>query len=244
MTDRVYPASRPGVTNLNGAYTKGQAYGAALPRYRPRPAKPRRSRGCLCCLWFLIIVAILIVLVAIAGAVLWLLYRPQEPKFSVGTLQISKLSVTKNTHLASDIQLQLTARNPNKKITFVYDDFNVQISSGDADLVDGSFPGFFHGKKNTTVVNADLKTKDLVLSTSDATKLKSAQSKGKISLDVNLDSHFRAKLGKWKTQKIKIEVKCSKVPGVISKTKKPSATSTADAKCDFNVKFKIFKWYI
>lgn len=196
----------------------------------------------MCCLWITAIVVILIVLAAIAAAVLWLLYRPQEPKFSVSSLQISKLSVTKNTHLASEVNLQLTAKNPNKKVTFVYDDFNVQISSGDADLVGGSVPGFFQGKKNTTIVKADLKTPDSVLAASDATKLKSAQSKGKITVDVDIDSHITAKLGKFKTQKIKMKVKCAKVPAVISKTKKTS--TSADSKCDFSVKFKIFKWYI
>lgn len=196
----------------------------------------------MCCLWITAIIVILIVLVAIAAAVLWLLYRPQEPKFSVSSLQISKLSVTKSTHLTSEILIQLTAKNPNKKVTFDYDDFNVQISSGDADLADGTVPGFFQGKKNTTIVKADLKTQDSVLAASDATKLKSAQSKGKISVDVNLDTHIRAKLGKWKTQKIKIKVKCSQVPVLISKAKK--ASTSTDSKCDFSVKFKIFKWYI
>lgn len=196
----------------------------------------------MCCLWITAIIVIVIVLAAIAGAVLWLLYRPQEPKFSVSSLQISKLSVTKNTHLASEVNLQLTAKNPNKKVTFVYDDFHVQISSGDADLVDGSVPGFFQGKKNTTIVKADLKTPDSVLAASDATRLKSAQSKGKITVDVDIDSHITAKVGKFKTQKIKVKVKCPKVSAIISKTKK--ASTSADSKCDFSVKFKIFKWYI
>uniref|UniRef100_A0A0C9RFU3 TSA: Wollemia nobilis Ref_Wollemi_Transcript_29510_1090 transcribed RNA sequence n=1 Tax=Wollemia nobilis TaxID=56998 RepID=A0A0C9RFU3_9CONI len=237
MTERVYPSNRPGVQNLNGAYTKG----ASVPRYRPEPEKERRNRCCLCCLWFTIVVVTLIVLVGIAALVLWILYRPQEPKFSVGALQISQLNVTKNTRLTSEVNLQLNARNPNKKVTFFYDEFSVKISSGDVDLAVGSVPGFFHGKKNITLVKADLKTKDLTIASSDAKKLKSAQSKGKISLDVDADTHVKVKVGKWKSHKIRVQVKCSDVATTISNTKK---ASDINSKCDLKVKFKIFKWYL
>eukprot|EP01018_Ginkgo_biloba_P003947 Gb_13977 [translate_table: standard] len=241
MAERVYPSSRPGVQNVNGAYTKGQMYGASLPAYRPEPEK-RRNRFGLCCLWFTIILVVLILLLGIAAFVLWFIYRPHTPKFSVETVQITRFNVTKNSHLNSEVILQIKARNPNKKITFFYDQTSVKVSSNDVDLVDGSFPGFFHGRKNTTILKTDLKTQNLALEASDAKTLKSDQSKGKISLDVHMDTHLRFKMGKWKSHKIRIKVNCNGVSAPISNTKKPSAPKQLDSKCKLKLKFKFFKW--
>lgn len=244
MAERVYPSNRPGVQNLNGAYTKGQMYGAALPTSRPTPPKKRRNRCCLCFLCLVGFLLALILLAGIAALVLWIIYRPHQPSFSVSTVQIPTFNVTKDSHLSYEFVLQMDARNPNKKVTFYYDAFSVKVSSGDLDLADGSVPGFFHGTKNTTAVKVDLKSKNLALGASDAKKLKSAQSKGKITLDVDLQTRVRVKMGKWKSHKVRVDVKCNGVSAVISSTKKASAAANSDAKCKIKIKFKVFKWYL
>jgi len=244
MAERVYPANRPGVQNLNGAYTKGQMYGAALPTFRPTPPKKRRNRCCLCFLSLIAILLGLILLAGIAALVLWVIYRPHQPSFTVTTVQIPKFNLTKNSQLSYEFALQIDARNPNKKVSFYYDAFSVKVSSGNLDLADGSIPGFFHGTKNNTVVKADLKSPNLALGASDAKKLKSAQTKGKITLDLDLQTHVRVKMGKWKSHKVRVDIKCSGVSAVISSTKKASTTANSDSKCKIKLKFKVFKWYL
>jgi hypothetical protein len=244
MAERVYPSNRPGVQNLNGAYTKGQMYGAALPTFRPTPPKRRRNRCCLC---FLCLVAFLLVLIlqaGIAALVIWVIYRPHQPSFTLNSVQIPKFNVTKDSHLSYEFDLQMDAKNPNKKVSFYYDVFSVKVSSGNVDLADGSVPGFFHGTKNTTVLKSNLKSQNLALGASDAKNLKSAQSKGKIKLDVDLQTRVRVKMGKWKSHNVKVDVKCKGVSAVISGTKKASPTANSDAKCEIKLKFKVFKWYL
>lgn len=242
MAERVYPSNRPGVQNLNGAYTKGQMYGASLPTFRPTPPKKRRNRCCLCCLGLVAFILFLILLAGIAALVIWIVYRPHEPSFAMSSVQIPKFNVTKDSHLSYEFVLQVDARNPNKKVSFYYDPFSVKISSGDVDLADGSVPGFFHGTKNTTVLKADLKSQNLALSSSDAKNLKSAQSKGKVKLDLDLQTRVRVKIGKLKSHKVRIDVKCKGVSAAISK--KASAAASSDTKCKLKLKFKVFKWYL
>jgi len=244
MAERAYPPNRPGVQNLNGAYTKGQMYSAALPSFRPTPPKKRSNRCCLCILCLISFLLALILLAGIAGFVLWIIYKPREPHFTVASVQIPKFNVTGGSHLSYEFILQMVAGNPNKKVNFYYDAFSVKVSSDNLDLADGSVPGFFHGTRNITVVKADLKSQNLALGASDAKKLKSAQSKGKITLDVDLQTRVRVKMGKWKSHKVRVNVKCNGVSAMISGNKKASASANSGFKCKIKLKFKVFKWYL
>lgn len=242
MAERVYPSNRPGVQNLNGAYTKGQMYGASLSTFSPTPPEKRRNRCCICFLCLVGFLFALILLAGIAALIIWIVYRPHEPSFAVSSVQIPKFNVTKDSHLSYEFVLQVDARNPNKKVSFYYDPFSVKISSGDVDLADGSVPGFFHGTKNTTVLKADLKSQNLALSASNAKNLKSAQSKGKVKLDLDLQTRVRVKMGKWKSGKVRVDIKCKGVSAAISK--KASAAASSDSECKLKLKFKVFKWYL
>lgn len=230
-----------------GAYTKGQIYGASLPAYRLRaPKKKQRNNSCcMCCLCLIVLLLILFLLAGIAGLVFWVIYRPQLPKISVNSVQIPKFKVTGISHLTYEFIVKLNAMNPNKKVSFIYDDFPVKLSSDGVDIAEGSVPGFFHGTQNNTVVKADLKSPNMVLDGSDAKKLKSAESKGKITLDIKVGTRVRVQIGKWKSPKIGIEVNCSEISAEISRTKKTlgSTTSDSNSKCNFKVRVKVFKWY-
>jgi len=191
----------------------------------------------------LLLLALLLV-VGIAGLVVWVIYRPELPKISVTSVQIPMFTLAKNSqYLTYEFILKLRAWNPNKKVSFIYDDFTVKLSSGDVDIGDGSVPGFFHGTGNTTAVMADLKRQNMALDASDAKKLKSAKSKGNIMLDVKVGTHVGVKMSKWKSPKVRVEVNCHGISAVISKSKlKPTANS--NSKCMFKVRIKVFKWYL
>lgn len=244
MAEKAFPSNSAGVQNLNGAYTKGQMYSAALPAFRPTPPKERRNRCCLCFVGLIAFILAILLFAGITGFVLWVIYRPHQPNFTVTSVQIPKFNVTKDSYLRYQFVLQMDARNPNKKVTFYYDTFSVKVSTDNLDLADGSVPGFYHGTKNTTVLKADLKSENLALDASDAKKLKSAQSKGKITLDVDLQTRVRVKMGKWNSHKVRANINCNGVSAVISGTKKSSASAISDSKCNIKLKFKVFKWYL
>ncbi|KAK9075384.1 hypothetical protein SSX86_003707 [Deinandra increscens subsp. villosa] len=93
---------------------------------------------------------LLIVIAVVAGGVVYVLYRPHRPTFSVSALHICQLNLTSSNKLTTKFNFIVTARNPNKKIVFYYDPVSVSFNSNGVDVGDGSIPAFTMGKKNTT----------------------------------------------------------------------------------------------
>ncbi|OIW09000.1 hypothetical protein TanjilG_05976 [Lupinus angustifolius] len=251
MTDRVYPAAKPtvngGAANPSFPATKAQLYGASRPTYRPQPYHHRRSRRRICCticFWLILIILILLLLIGVAGAVVYLLYRPHSPSFTVTALKLSHFNLTSST-LNSKFNVNVTATNPNKKITFSYDPTTVSIFSGDVDVGDGIVPGFFHREKNTTLLKASILRSGVALENDDEAKLKSSmKSKSGLPLKVKLETKVKGKMGKLKTPKVRIRVVCDGIKVTLPVGKKPVVGSTSNAKCDVNVRFKIWKWTV
>ncbi|TKY48263.1 YLS9 protein [Spatholobus suberectus] len=255
MTDRVYPSAKPAV-NGNGAAanpsfpaTKAQLYGATRPTYRPQPHHHRRRsrRRCCCtfCFWLILTVLVVLLLLGIAGTIFYLLYRPHRPTFTVTSLKLSYLNLTSSSTLNSRFDLNVSTTNPNKKILFAYDPTTISILSGDVDVGDGTVPAFEHGRKNTTLLKASILSTGHALQSDQASRLK-ASMKGKngFPLKVNLETKVKAKMGSLKTPKVGIRVSCDGIRVTLPAGKKPATASTSDAKCEVDVRFKIWKWTV
>ncbi|KAF8401002.1 hypothetical protein HHK36_014305 [Tetracentron sinense] len=262
MTDRIYPSAKPASnppqtlngnananTNPSFPATKAQLYGATRPAYRPQP-KPRRSRrSCCCafCLWTTLLIIALLLLMAIAGAVIWVLYRPQRPAFSVSSLRIPQFNITtskdSSSHLNSKLDLTISARNPNKKLVFFYDPLTVTVKSDKVDVGNGSFPSFVHGTKNSTVLKSSISSAGRDLDTASVALLKSdLKKKSGLPLEIKLETKVKVKMGGLKTSKVGIRVSCDGIQAAVPKGKSPSTASTSDAKCKVNLRVKIWKW--
>ncbi|XP_055825137.1 NDR1/HIN1-like protein 13 [Solanum dulcamara] len=261
MADRVYPAAKPAAANgtaapapaaaVNGGANqafpanKAQLYNAARPTYRPMPPpkrKHRRSCCCCCCLFITFFIVIVILLAAIAGAIFWVLYRPQRPSFSVSTLQVSQFNLT-STKLASKFNLTVVARNPNKKISFFYDPINISFSSDDVDIGDGSLPAFMHDTKNTTMLRTVVSSSSKNLDDSAISNLKSKlKKKNTLPLEIKLDTKVKVKVGSLKTKKVGIRVKCDGIKITIPSGKTPTKATTSGVTCKVDLRIKIWKW--
>lgn len=257
MTDRVYPAAKPATngnavnggatTNPSFPATKAQRYGATRPTYRPQAYNRRSRRGCCCrfCFWFILIVLILLLLIGIAGTVVYLLYRPHRPTFTVTSLKLSYFNLTSSSTLNTKFDLNVTAKNPNKKIVFDYEPTSISIFSRDIDVGDGTIPAFEHGKKNTTLLRASILSSGLALESDAANRLKgSMKSKNGLPLKVELETKVKAAMGALKTPKVRIKVSCDGISVTPPAGKKPATAATSNVECDVDVRFKIWKWTI
>ncbi|PKA63633.1 hypothetical protein AXF42_Ash005528 [Apostasia shenzhenica] len=260
MADRVYPSARPNLnppqSASNGAAgaagaagsqpsfpaTKGQLYNR--PIYRPQPpAKRRRSRRGLCyscCCWIVLVIVVLILLAAIAGGIFYAIYRPRRPTFSVSSIRLSALNVSASNQLTSRLDLAVTARNPNRKVVFLYDPISIAVTSNGVDIGDGSFPAFVHDTMNTTVMRATAASTEQSVDPSVAADL----TKGNIQLEIDLETKAGVKVGKLKTKKIRIKVRCEGIEIAAPKGKNAAVASTPDASCKVELRIKIWKWTI
>ncbi|XP_062179226.1 NDR1/HIN1-like protein 13 [Phragmites australis] len=285
MEDRVYPAAKPNpppaaAANGGGAPAsfpapKPQMY--QRPIYRPQaPAKRRRGRSCrcsfCCCFcWALLAVILLAVLAAVAGGAFYLLYRPHRPSFTVSSVRLTAINLTDSATapvLTDSITLTVTAKNPNKKIVYLYDDFSLSAATAanGVPLGDATVPGFTHQAGNTTVFTATIAANGVTVDPSGA----SSDIKKSSGFNVVLDGETRAgvRVGSLKTKKIGIQVHCEgikvtpppppppapkKVKGknstVLAPAPAPSVAdtttatvSTAAHSCKVRVRVKIWKW--
>lgn len=176
------------------------------------PAKPPKKRKsccvrCLCwtcCLFFL-----LIIVIGIAAAVIYLVFQPKIPKYSVDSIRITQFSLNNDTSLSATFNVNITARNPNKRIGIYYENgSHLSVWYRGTNLCEGKLPKFYQGHRNTTQLNVNLKGQ-----TYNAIQLfqfvqEDAQ-KGKIPLNIRVKVPVRIKLGKLKLMKWKFLLKCS-----------------------------------
>ncbi|PPD82543.1 hypothetical protein GOBAR_DD20529 [Gossypium barbadense] len=139
MSEKVFPSAKPAATafppavnggapvntngtTANGGTTKSHLYNpTSRPPYRPQPYhrrhRPRRNYCCCCCFWTILIILILALLVAIAGSVFYVLYRPNRPSYTLASLRIHRLNLTttsdsSSSHLSSLFNLTISSKNP------------------------------------------------------------------------------------------------------------------------------------
>lgn len=190
---------------------------------------------------------------------MYVLYRPHRPTFNLTTLRISQFNVTTNSkdstnHLASKLDLAITSRNPNKRITFTYDPISVTVKSNDVNVGVGSFPSFVHGTKNTTVLKATLANNGDSIEGSSLTKLKTdMKKKTGLPLEIEMETKVKVNIGGMKTSRFGIRVSCIGIHAVITTTTTKGKNSTTTAttstlsgsskpECKVNLRIKIWKW--
>ncbi|KAI3692583.1 hypothetical protein L6452_32401 [Arctium lappa] len=282
MTDTVYPPSKPN-SNANGNASsaaaaatttqkpqqppppanKSQPYNPNLNRhpYRPNPNiyhrnHHRRSYFCLCCFWSILIIILLLLLATIAGCILYLLYRPHRPTFSITSLKISQFNLTitadDTTHLTSHLNLTLSTKNPNKKVVFYYDPIAITCLSDETQIANGTFPiSFASNPNNITIIRSSLYSNSLLLETTTVNQIRSdLKKKSGLPLKIFLDTEARVRIESIRSKKVGIRIECQGIHSLIpkagggkSRNSSTSVTATvSDAKCKVDLRIKIWKW--
>ncbi|OAY36506.1 NDR1/HIN1-like protein 13 [Manihot esculenta] len=253
MTERVYPSSKPPIngnattTNPSFPATKAQLYGASRPAYLPQPQRKRSRRSCccVCFFWVFFIIFVILLLAAIAGAIIYVIYRPHRPTFSVSGFKISSLNLTSSSHLTTNINMNITARNPNKKLVYIYNPVTIVVTTDKDDILigNGLLPSFVHGTKNTTLLKATITSSGQQLDDASSSRLKTdLKSKNGLDLKIELETKVKLKMGGLKTPKIRIRVACDGIKATVPSGKTATTASVSKAKCKVDLRIKIWKW--
>ncbi|KAL5229029.1 hypothetical protein ABZP36_017294 [Zizania latifolia] len=272
----------PAAAAGNGAGGPPKMY--QRPIYRPQAPGNKRRRGgggrscrfsCCCCFFYAVLVVLLLAFVAaVAGGAFYLLYHPHRPAFTLSVARVNKLSLSSSATaptLTDSIDVTLTAKNPNKKLVYLYDDFAVTAatSANAVPLGEGSVPGFVHAAGNITVIKATVSASALGVDPTTASS--DIKKSGDISITLDLETKAGVKVGGLKTKKIGIQVHCDGIkvaapapPPPPAKKKKGVKLSVADAPapasvddtatpspppattvarvCQVRIRVKIWKW--
>ncbi|KAG9442001.1 hypothetical protein H6P81_017855 [Aristolochia fimbriata] len=187
-----------------------------LPVSHSNPPKKRRSCCCRFFCWTLSIFLLLLLLIAATGGILYLVFRPKLPKYSVDRLRISDFQVNTNMSVSARFDVTVTARNPNKKIGIYYEKgSNLSVWYTDTNLCSGTLPKFYQGHRNTTVLGVAL-TGRTQIGSNLWTAIQQQQQTGRIPLEFKGNVPVRVKLGRLKLMKVRFLVSCSLVVDSLS----------------------------
>ncbi|KAL5993374.1 hypothetical protein ACLOJK_014298 [Asimina triloba] len=182
-----------------------------FPVSHTRP--PKKRRGCCCrfICWLFCLLLLLIVAVAATGGILYLIFRPKAPKYSIDRLSISNFSIAADLTVSTGLDVTITARNPNKKIGIYYEDgSDISVWYSDAKLCSGALPEFYQGHQNTTVLDVVL-TGQTQLGSTLMNALNDQQQTGQIPLLLRAKVPVKVKFGRLKLPKVKFLVRCNLV---------------------------------
>ncbi|PON70088.1 Late embryogenesis abundant protein [Trema orientale] len=225
--------------HLNGAY-----YGPSIPP----PSQPKQSYhrpgrggigGCCCgCLFSLIFKLIFSVVftLGLAALIFWLIFRPvNQIKFHVTDAKLTQFNFTDNNQLHYNLAVNITVRNPNKKIGVYYDRIEARASYEGQRFDAVPLEPFYQGHKNTAVLSPVFDGQQMiVLNTEDQAEFNKEKSSGLYSIDVKLYLRIRFKLGVIKTWRMKPKIECDlKVP--LSADGKSTVGSFQTTKCDWDL---------
>ncbi|GAA0152363.1 hypothetical protein LIER_10865 [Lithospermum erythrorhizon] len=267
MTDRVHPSAKPTTAAAAAAHQppsqqppppKPHLYNPSRHPYRPTPAylaqHNRRRCGCrrfcfLCICWTLLFLIFILLLSCIASTILYFLYNPKRPSFSISSLKISQFNLTttpldESTRLSTKLNLTLSCKNPNKKVVFFYNPISINIYSmhNEILLANGSFPEFTSIENNVTIIHTTLAMSNQVMDADSVRVLRSdLKKKSGVPIKLVVETKVKVKMDKIKVRKFDIVVTCEGIHGQMPKGKIAGTATTTKAKCKVDPKFKIWK---
>ena len=223
--------------HLNGAY-----YGpSVLPTHQSYHRPGRRGfggGGCCCCLFSFLFKLIFSIVVTIGLAILifWLVVRPQNIKVHVTEATLTRWNYTNNT-LNYDLALNISIRNPNKRIGVYYDAMELRGVYDNLIFESKFIQPFYQGHKNTTVLTPSFEDQKQFLANFDLQGYNEETRTGVYKIDMDLYVRVRFKLGKIKTRSLKPRFLCDlEVPLTNSNGTAVvvGAASFKRTKCDFD----------
>ncbi|CAH8307349.1 unnamed protein product [Eruca vesicaria subsp. sativa] len=178
------------------------------------PLAPPRKRGrsccCRCVCYTLCLLLLLVVVVGATIGILYLVFKPKLPDYSINRLQLTQFALNQDSSLSTAFNVTITAKNPNEKIGIYYENGSkITVWYTQAKLSQGSLPKFYQGHENTTVIYVEMtgQTRD---ATDIMTTLREQQQRtGNIPLRLRVNQPVRIKLGKLKLMKVRFLVRCN-----------------------------------
>lgn len=204
-----------------------------IPIIPARPPHKKRTSCCKCMCWTISLLLLLLFLLGATAGILYLIFRPKLPKYSVDRLQISDLRLNYDMSLYAKFDVKITAQNPNRKIGIFYQkgsDLSVWYSK--TKLCEGSLPRFYQGHRNTTKLNVAL-TGQTQYASSLMTALQEQQQTGRIPLDLKVSVPVRVKFGMLKLREVRILGKCLLIVDSLSAN---NLISIKASSCKFRLK--------
>ncbi|GLJ52111.1 hypothetical protein SUGI_1108420 [Cryptomeria japonica] len=176
---------------------------------RKNPTR-RRSKFCCCFAWFFGSVLSIVVMLLIIAGILYLVFTPRLPNFSVERLETRSFNFSRDSGLSSEFYIAVLDKNRNSKIGIYYkEDNSLGFSYSGVELCSGSFPGFYQGHGNVTLLETSLIGSNVPFSEELYLGVVSEENEKRVPLEISINMPVRIKAGLLKLPKMTVRVRCS-----------------------------------
>ncbi|XP_019154204.1 PREDICTED: LOW QUALITY PROTEIN: NDR1/HIN1-like protein 12 [Ipomoea nil] len=156
---------------------------------------------------------IFLILAAITLLILWLIYRPTKPNFTLVSFAIYQLNLTSPPLLSATMQFTLLTRNSHPRLSYHYDHLSAFVSyKNEAITPPVSLPLLSHGAKSTVAISV-LDRGPVPVSVSVMNGLAMDEAYGMVGLRVVLKGKLRYKGGAIKSRRYGVCVECDVLVG-------------------------------
>ncbi|KAG8078254.1 hypothetical protein GUJ93_ZPchr0007g3010 [Zizania palustris] len=207
-----------------------------------RRAKRRRSCSCFrVCSWILLALLALAVVLAVFAAVIYLVFKPRQPDYTLVSLAVSGLggignasSSSKPVAFSPEFDATIRADNPNGKIGVHYEGYgsHVAVSYGGVRLADGAWPALYQAPRNVTVLVATAKGSGIRFSQSVRGEIAAAERLRSVPFDVDIKVSVRLQLGDVKTWAVPMSARCT-----VAVDRLAAGAKLVSKSCRVNVRF-------
>lgn len=217
-----YPAPPPAPYYPN-PYPQQQPYSQY---YNPRRATFLRR--------FVVAIIAAFIIFGSISFILWLVYRPHLPEFSVTSASVSPLNVSA-AQLTANFDFALSVHNPNKKMTIDYDSLAATVFYRHDNLAEGTLSPFFQGKGNDTTIRARLASAANYINDSTARDLTSSRAGGTLRFELRLFAWVRFDANAWRTRRHFMRVWCGNIDVAFSSSGSGSLSGGAPKECEVDL---------
>ncbi|KAL2325242.1 hypothetical protein Fmac_024300 [Flemingia macrophylla] len=197
------------------------------------PIPRKGSCFCKCICWTISLLVLLLIIIVASVGILYLVFKPKLPDYSVDTLSISDLRLNFDMSLYAKFDVRITANNPNKKIGIFYEKGGrLSVWYTNTRLCEGSLPQFYQGHQNKTMLNVSL-TGQVQSGSTLMTALQQQQQTGRVPLDLKVHAPVSIKLGRLKLRKVSVLGECMLVVDSLASN---NLVSIKASNCKFRMK--------
>lgn len=182
------------------------------PHPKPKPRTyPTPSAGRFVCA----VLIIILILAGIIALIVWLVYRPSDPHFSVVGAAIYGINTTSPDMISTTMQFTVVTHNPNKRTGVFYDRLAVYVSYRyQAITMPVSLPALFQEPESTVAVSPMLGGDLVPVSQEVSNGLVTDRAYGVVPLRLVLLGRLKWKSGPFWSGHYGIYVKCDMFVGV------------------------------
>ncbi|RDX82919.1 NDR1/HIN1-like protein 1, partial [Mucuna pruriens] len=154
-------------------------------------------------------ITIFLLLVGITLLVLWLVYRPHKPRFTVIGAAIYGLNATTPPLMSATMQFSVLIKNPNRRVSIYYDRFSAFVSyRNQAITPQVLLPPLYQEKHSSVSVSPVVGGTEVPVSVEVSNGLVVDEAYGVVALKLIFEGRVRWKAGAIKTAHYGLYVKC------------------------------------